>query len=345
MKPNNVRGIPAVGAPTVWQNLGIHGEGVKVAIIDTGIDYTHANFGGPGTAPPTTAAHAAETQPADPALFGPDARASRAASTSSATATTPTRTRDAYQPIPHPDPNPLDCNGHGSHVAGTAAGSGVTGDGATYTGPYNADARQSGAHWTIGPGVAPKADLYAVRVFGCEGSTDVDRRRDRMGGRQRHGRDQHVARLDRSARRTIRRPSPRPMPRRQASSWWPPPATTDRARTSTGSPAQRGRRHRGRGNRSDGRACLARPSSPTRVNVPAINANGYPLSGPQNVHAQGAEGQSRDQRGRIARLQRRRVRRGCSANTSRSCNRGVCARVAKAIFGQQAGAAAVVMVE
>ena len=25
----------------------------------------------------------------------------------------------------------------------------------------------------VGPGVAPEVDLYAVRVFGCEGSTDV----------------------------------------------------------------------------------------------------------------------------------------------------------------------------
>src|SRR5439155_17958620 len=28
-------------------------------------------------------------------------------------------------------------------------------------------------NFNIGPGVAPKADLYAVRVFGCEGPTDV----------------------------------------------------------------------------------------------------------------------------------------------------------------------------
>src|SRR4051812_7853574 len=43
-KPNNVRGVPMIGAPTVWQNLGFHGEGVKIAVIDTGIDYTHATF-------------------------------------------------------------------------------------------------------------------------------------------------------------------------------------------------------------------------------------------------------------------------------------------------------------
>ncbi|HET9653078.1 MAG TPA: hypothetical protein VFP36_12835, partial [Usitatibacter sp.] len=73
MMPNNVRSIPFIGAPTVWQNLALHGEGVKVAIIDTGIDYTHANFGGPGTAAAYAAAHANETQPADPALFGPSA--------------------------------------------------------------------------------------------------------------------------------------------------------------------------------------------------------------------------------------------------------------------------------
>ena len=42
----------------------------------------------------------------------------------------------------------------------------------TYTGPYNATTI-SGNSWTIGPGVAPKADIYGLRVFGCEGSTDV----------------------------------------------------------------------------------------------------------------------------------------------------------------------------
>ena len=49
MRPDNTNGIPLIGAPGVWQSLGFRGEGVKVAVIDTGIDYTHANYGGPGT--------------------------------------------------------------------------------------------------------------------------------------------------------------------------------------------------------------------------------------------------------------------------------------------------------
>ena len=81
---------------------------------------------------------------------------------------------DAYNGnnTPVPDPNPLDFNGHGSHTAGTAAGSGVTGDGAWYTGPYNPGIYTPGA-FTIGPGVAPKSDIYAYRVFGDTGSTRV----------------------------------------------------------------------------------------------------------------------------------------------------------------------------
>src|SRR3989440_5766603 len=139
MKPDNVRGIPLIGTPAVWQSLGLHGEGVKIAIIDTGIDYTHANFGGPGTAAAYTAAHAKETEKANPALFGPSAPRIKGGIDLVGDSYNPDPAAGpAYQPIPHKDPNPLDCNGHGSHVAGTAAGSGVTSAGTTYTGPYNA---------------------------------------------------------------------------------------------------------------------------------------------------------------------------------------------------------------
>jgi len=56
-----------------------------------------------------------------------------------------------------PDPDPLDCNGHGSHVAGTAAGFGVNGDGTTFLGPF--DNTAPFASFLIGPGVAPRADI------------------------------------------------------------------------------------------------------------------------------------------------------------------------------------------
>ena len=92
-KPSNVRGIPLIGAPNVWGSLGLHGEGIKVAIIDSGIDYTHANFGGPGTAAAYTAAHARETLRPIRLCSVPRPSASREVSTSSATATTPPRPR------------------------------------------------------------------------------------------------------------------------------------------------------------------------------------------------------------------------------------------------------------
>ena len=171
-KPDNVRGVSLIGAPAVWQNLAMRGEGVKIAIIDTGIDYTHANFGGPGTPSAYATAHATETLPANPRLFGPSAPRVKGGIDLVGDSYNADPNSPTYQPIPHPDPNPLDCNGHGSHVAGTAAGSGVTDAGATYTGPYNA-ATISSRNWNMGPGVAPKAYLYAVRVFGCQGSTDV----------------------------------------------------------------------------------------------------------------------------------------------------------------------------
>jgi subtilisin family serine protease len=163
----NATSVPFLGVPEVWQSTGYTGQNVKVAIIDTGIDYTHANFGGPGTVEAYDAAHSAEASEADPALFGPSAPRIKGGWDFVGDA------YDANDPnsVPQPDPNPLDCNGHGSHVAGTAGGSGVTADGATYTGPY--DSTTESQEWTIGPGVAPQSDLYALRVFGCGGSTNL----------------------------------------------------------------------------------------------------------------------------------------------------------------------------
>src|SRR5438046_7606858 len=101
---------------------GLHGEHVRIAVIDTGVDYTHANFGGPGTVAAWNAAFANSTLPADPTLFGPDAPKVKGGTDLVGDA------YDASDPnhnTPMPDPNPLDCNGHGSHTSGTATGLGV----------------------------------------------------------------------------------------------------------------------------------------------------------------------------------------------------------------------------
>ncbi|GMA88734.1 hypothetical protein GCM10025868_39840 [Angustibacter aerolatus] len=83
---------------------------------------------------------------------------------------------DAYDGTPAhppvPDANPMDCDTHGTHVASTAAGRGVTSSGATYAGPWTSGTDLS--TMTVAPGVAPEADLYAVKVFGCgDGGTAV----------------------------------------------------------------------------------------------------------------------------------------------------------------------------
>jgi subtilisin family serine protease len=123
---DNIQSVPWIGSQDFWDTIGT-GEGVSVGIIDTGIDYQHEAFGGDGT----------DTFPTAKVVGGYDF------------------VGDAYNGnnTPVPDDDPLDCNGHGTHVAGTAAGIGVPG--------------------VIGPGVAKGADLYALRVFGCGGSTRV----------------------------------------------------------------------------------------------------------------------------------------------------------------------------
>lgn len=141
---DNIDSVPWIGAPAVWAGVG-RGEGVKIGIIDTGIDYLHADFGGAG--------NVSDYDGNDPKLIEPG--------------TFPTtKVKGGYDfagatydanvagSEPAPDPDPLDYVGHGSHVAGTAAGVGVPG--------------------SVGPGVAPGAQLYALKVFGDEGgSTDL----------------------------------------------------------------------------------------------------------------------------------------------------------------------------
>ena len=49
VQKDNETSVPFIGATKVWHDFGARGQGMVVADVDTGIDYTHANFGGPGT--------------------------------------------------------------------------------------------------------------------------------------------------------------------------------------------------------------------------------------------------------------------------------------------------------
>lgn len=153
--------MPVVGAATAW-DLGtpLHGEGITLGIMDTGIDYLHADFGSDG----------------NPERFGKDD------STIIEDGTFPTARvagghdfcGNEYNPNegvsePTPDEDPIDCGGHGTHVAGIAAGGGVLLDGSPYTGSY--DMSLDLDDFRVAPGVAPLADLYSLKVFGCDGST------------------------------------------------------------------------------------------------------------------------------------------------------------------------------
>src|SRR4029453_12091402 len=46
----NIPGVQYIRGNEAWTaGTGFTGTGQKIAILDTGVDYTHANFGGPGT--------------------------------------------------------------------------------------------------------------------------------------------------------------------------------------------------------------------------------------------------------------------------------------------------------
>ena len=149
----------------MWESgAGLRGQGIRIGILDTGIDYLHADLGGGGDPAAYTADDHAVIEPGsfptgrvigghDFAGDGYDALGLNGSTT------------------PAPDDDPIDCVGHGTHVAGIAAGNGVLTDGTPYAGPWNSTLDP--AAFAISPGVAPEASLYAIKIFGCQGSTDL----------------------------------------------------------------------------------------------------------------------------------------------------------------------------
>jgi len=131
---NLVETVPYVGAAAV-QAAGVTGKGVRVAVLDSGVDYTHRNLGGSGAVRDYQAAIASAAA-RDARLF-PTAKV-----------------YDGYDYVGEqwdgdkhrtlePDDNPIDADGHGTHVADIIAGR-----------------SNDGKH----VGVAPGASLLAVKV-------------------------------------------------------------------------------------------------------------------------------------------------------------------------------------
>ena len=131
--------LSMTGADIAQSELGFTGEGIRVGIIDTGVDHDHPDLGGTGvdgeTAFPSEKVVAGYDFVGDAYNADPEA--------------------DGYNPVPRPDPNPDDCQGHGTHVAGIVGADGDTANGGVR-------------------GVAPGVELGAYRVFGCDGSTEAD---------------------------------------------------------------------------------------------------------------------------------------------------------------------------
>lgn len=136
--PGMTSALAMTGADFAQDVLGLSGKGVKVAIVDTGIDYDHPDLGGNDVPTPS---------PGGPSPNFPNSRV----------ITGYDFVGDGYnaagtgdQLVPHPDPWPDDCAGHGTHVSGIV-----------------------GANGRI-KGVAPNVSFGAYRVFGCAGSSGDD---------------------------------------------------------------------------------------------------------------------------------------------------------------------------
>ena len=101
--PDLATAIAMTQADIAQNTLGLTGAGVRVAIMDTGIDVDHPDLGG---------------------CFGPGCRV-EIGYDFVGNAYNNDSTSPGYNPVPTPDNYPDDCAGHGSHVAGIVGANGT----------------------------------------------------------------------------------------------------------------------------------------------------------------------------------------------------------------------------
>jgi subtilisin family serine protease len=120
--------VPYIGATAV-QDRGYTGSGVRVAVLDSGIDYTHVAFGGAGTAAAYEAAYGTDTtDPRNTTLDGLFPTAKVKGGYDFVGESWP-----GGDGIEDPDPDPIDFEGHGTHVSDIIGGTnGVAPDVALY---------------------------------------------------------------------------------------------------------------------------------------------------------------------------------------------------------------------
>ncbi len=134
--------LPLHKVPGAWAQVGISnaGAGIKIALIDTGIDIGHPGFNDAGFQAPSLPADADPGNPRTPAFQNNKVIVARSYA--------------ALFGTPDPDPSPADHVGHGTATAMAAGGVQNTGPLATIS------------------GVAPRAFLGSYKVFGTPGVND-----------------------------------------------------------------------------------------------------------------------------------------------------------------------------
>jgi minor extracellular serine protease Vpr len=144
VSPDLASALSMTGADAAQSELGYTGDGLSVAIIDTGIDYNHPDLGGTGDDDVRIVANSRDDRRLDhPRItHGWDYVG------------TEFNPADPDAPTdPAPNPDPRDTQGHGTHVAGITGASAADDDGVT--------------------GVAPDVTFGAYKVFG-PGSTTAE---------------------------------------------------------------------------------------------------------------------------------------------------------------------------